>query len=99
MSIRFRLSEADCITLNGIDHVLEHYDELGVILRARDASSRRLSFSHEEIMQLLSQPDVRLERDYFAAGQIARRARCDQRYLSSLTTRGTPKTALESQLL
>lgn len=84
MSIRFRLSEADCITLNGIDHVLEHYDELGVILRARDASSRRLSFSHEEIMQLLSQPDVRLERDYFAAGQIARRARCDQRYLSSL---------------
>ncbi|ENT10736.1 MULTISPECIES: hypothetical protein [Brucella] len=60
MSIRFRLSEADCITLNGIDHVLEHYDELGVILRARDASSRRLSFSHEEIMQLLSQPDVRL---------------------------------------
>ncbi|ENR04941.1 hypothetical protein H721_00736 [Brucella ovis IntaBari-2006-46-332] len=75
MSIRFRLSEADCITLNGIDHVLEHYDELGVILRARDASSRRLSFSHEEIMQLLSQPDVRLGRVCIQRNQIIAHAR------------------------
>lgn len=36
MSISFRMYEEDWININGIENVLENYDEMGVIMRDRD---------------------------------------------------------------
>ncbi|THK34059.1 hypothetical protein EHS39_32530 [Ensifer sp. MPMI2T] len=84
MTVRFRLSETDCISINGIDHQVQRQDENGVVLRRLDDYSMHLSFTHVELARLLASPDMRLKRNYFSTGQAALRTRCDIRYINSL---------------
>lgn len=84
MTIRFRLSENDCISINRIDHRVQSQNENGIILRRLDDSSLHLSFTHGELVRLLASADMRLKRGYFSSEQAGLRTRCDIQYISSL---------------
>ncbi|EKF42407.1 integrase catalytic subunit [Nitratireductor indicus C115] len=84
MTSRFRLSETDCITINGADHLLQSQDDKGVVLWRIDDSAVRLSFTHEQLVGLLASPDIRFKRDHFSCGRAALRLRCDHQYLNTL---------------
>lgn len=84
MTMRFRLSETDCVTISGADHVLKSQDADGIILQRLDAKDICLPFSHAEFVRLLAAPDVSLKRSHFSSPSAARRLQNDQRYLASL---------------
>ena len=84
MTIRFRLSQTDCISINGADHFLHSQGETGVTLWRVDDSAACLSFTHEQLVSLLASPEVRYKRGFFSSGQAALRLRCDHQYLNTL---------------
>lgn len=86
MTMRFRLSETDCVTISGADHVLKSQDADGIILQRLDAKEVFLPFSHAEFVRLLAAPDVSLKRGHFSSPSAARRLQNDHTYLAPLDT-------------
>ncbi|MFB2594855.1 Mu transposase C-terminal domain-containing protein [Paracoccus sp. p4-l81] len=84
MTMRFRLSEVDCVTISGADHILKSQDADGIILQRLDAKDICLPFSHAEFIRLLAAPDVSLKRNHFSSPSAARRLHNDRAYLASL---------------
>ena len=84
MTMRFRLSEVDCVTISGADHIVASQDADGIILQRLDVKDICLPFSHAEFVRLLAAPDVSLKRSHFSSPSAARRLQNDQRYLASL---------------
>ncbi|MDM7458720.1 MAG: hypothetical protein P3W94_005065, partial [Paracoccus sp. (in: a-proteobacteria)] len=84
MTMRFRLSEVDCVTISGADHILKSQNSDGIILQRLDAKDICLPFSHPEFVRLLAAPDVSLRRNHFSSPSAARRLHNDRTYLASL---------------
>lgn len=86
MTMRFRLSPTDCVSISGIEHRVQSQCSSGIILERVEDPGINRSYTHEEFMDLLAAPDVSLRRGEFSATSAARRLRCDTKYLSSLST-------------
>lgn len=86
MTPRFRLSDTDCVVMAGGEHILSSQDADGITLRRIDAPEVHQSYSHAEFLQLLSAPDVKLQRERFSAETAARRLHNDRTWLNSLPT-------------
>lgn len=90
MTNNYRVSEADCLVIGGSEHRLIRADASGSNWARLDQDEVRLSFTGDEFLQLLAQPDTRLKRGHFSDQAAFRRLRCDLRYLQTVPT---PKRA------
>ncbi|MFS4439631.1 Mu transposase C-terminal domain-containing protein [Paracoccaceae bacterium GXU_MW_L88] len=84
MSVRFLLSDTDCVCISGADHHAQSQDASGLVLQRLDDPQILLPFSHEAFIALLAGPDVALKRGYFASSSVQRRLRNDLSYVASL---------------
>lgn len=84
MSYRIHLAPVDCLEVVGVDHRLSRSDRTGSTWARLDNDNIRLSFTHDELLQLLAAPDVRLKRGHYSEESAFRRMRCDDLYLQSL---------------
>lgn len=87
MTLRFRLSETDCVVIAGTEHILASQDADGITLRRYDTAEVHQSFTHAEFLRLLAAPDVQLQRSRFSAETAARRLHNDRTWLQGLPAR------------
>lgn len=88
MTQHFRFAETDCLDISGREHRLIRCDRSGSIWAPVSDDAVRLSFTSEQMLQLLAGPDCRLKRGHFSDPAAFRRLRCDMSYMQSLD----PKT-------
>ena len=85
MTRHFRPSKSDCLEIAGTQHRLAEADKTGSTWFPLEDSSVRLAFTGDQFVELLSRPDVRLQRGFFTEQSAFRRLRCDYQYLQGLT--------------
>ena len=84
MTVRFKISEIDCVIIDKMQYVLHRQTEDGIILRPCDGGEAFRELTHSQLCELFKKPGFEYRRGYFSSPQAARRLRNDTKYMSSL---------------